>query len=127
MSGNPLAVAAGLATLRELQADGFYDQLESRCARLEKGLRKALGGRNGCVQRVGSMITLFCGVDAVKGYEDAVSADTGTFAALFRALLDEGLWIPPSQFEAWFVSAAHTDDDIDAACAAVERALDRVG
>lgn len=127
LSGNPLAVAAGLATLGELQAPGFYDDLENRCARLEKGLRKALGERPGCVQRVGSMITLFCGVGAVSDYSDAVSADTETFASLFRALLDEGLWIPPSQFEAWFVSAAHTDHDIDAACAAVERALARVG
>ena len=73
------------------------------------------------------MITLFCGVDAVKGYEDAVSADTETFASLFRALLDEGLWIPPSQFEAWFVSTAHHDDDFSVLATALAGALDEAG
>jgi len=123
LSGNPLAVAAGIATLDELDAHPPYARLESLAARLESGLRDALEGRTGCVQRVGSMITPFFGVDRVTRYEDALRADTERFARFFRALLDQGVWIPPSQFEAWFVSAAHDEATIDRTCEAVARAV----
>jgi len=123
LSGNPLAVSAGLATLGELRADGFYERLDSMAARLQSGIENALGDRVACIQRVGSMMTLFFGVERVGSYEDATSTDTERFARFFRALLDEGLWFPPSQFEAWFVSAAHAERDIEDAVAAIGRAI----
>ena len=123
LSGNPLAVAAGLATLELLDADPPYDRLEQLGARLEQGLRGALRGRIGCVQRVGSILTLFFGVERVRDYEDALKADTARFERFFQAMLAEGFWLPPSQFEAWFLSAAHTTEEIDATIAAVGRAV----
>jgi len=123
LSGNPLAVAAGLATLSLLDSDPPYARLERVAARLQAGLESALGRTPGCVQRVGSMLTLFFGVTAVRNYEQALASDTTRFARFFRAALDEGLWLPPSQFEAWFVSTAHSDADIDATVAAATRAL----
>jgi glutamate-1-semialdehyde 2,1-aminomutase len=123
LSGNPLAVAAGSATLDLLEGDEPYRQLERASAILEAGLRDALGSRPGCVQRVSSMLTLFLGPTEVRDYEDARACDTQRFGHLFRALIEEGVWIPPSQFEAWFVSLAHTDADLEATIAAVRKAL----
>jgi glutamate-1-semialdehyde 2,1-aminomutase len=123
LSGNPLAVAAGLATLNLLEAAPPYEKLERLGARLEQGLSRALGSRPGCVQRVGSLLTLFFGVERVRDYDDALHADTGRFEKFFQAMLAEGVWLPPSQFEAWFLSTAHTEMEIDATIAAVERAL----
>jgi glutamate-1-semialdehyde 2,1-aminomutase len=123
LSGNPLAVAAGMATLDLLEGQAPYDALEQSSARLERGLLAALGSRPGCVQRVGSMLTLFFGPDRVRDYEEAASSDTERFGRFFAALIEEGVWIPPSQFEAWFVSLAHSPADIDATVEAVGRAL----
>jgi len=123
LSGNPLAVAAGLATLERLASDDPYDELERRAARLAEGLEKALGGRPGCVQRVGSMLTLFFGKQAVRDYDEALELDTERFARFFRAIVDEGIWIPPAQYEAWFVSTVHSDEDIDATVDAATRAI----
>jgi glutamate-1-semialdehyde 2,1-aminomutase len=123
LSGNPLAVSAGLATLAELRADGFYERLDSMSVRLQSGIAAALGDRAACIQRVGSMMTLFFGVDRVRCYEEATGSDTERFGRFFAALLDEGIWFPPSQFEAWFVSAAHTEQDVDDAIAAIGRAI----
>lgn len=123
LSGNPLAVAAGLATLHLLEAAPPYEKLERLGARLEQGLSRALGSRRGCVQRVGSLLTLFFGVERVRDYDDALKADTARFERFFRAMLAEGVWLPPSQFEAWFISTVHTEREIDATIAAVERAL----
>jgi glutamate-1-semialdehyde 2,1-aminomutase len=123
LSGNPLAVAAGLATLQMLDADPPYEKLERLGARLEQGVRAALGDRAGCVQRVGSLLTLFFGVDRVHDYDEALQADTARFERFFRVMLAEGVWLPPSQFEAWFISAAHTEAEIDTTVAAVERAV----
>jgi glutamate-1-semialdehyde 2,1-aminomutase len=123
LSGNPLAVAAGLATLRELVRANPYAELERGSARLADGLRHALGKRPGCVQRVGSMMTLFFGVKSVRDYDDAAQVDTERFARFFQAMLVEGIWLPPSQFEALFVSTAHTDSDLDATVTAAERAI----
>ncbi|RMD85967.1 MAG: glutamate-1-semialdehyde-2,1-aminomutase [Candidatus Dadabacteria bacterium] len=126
LSGNPLAVRAGLTTLELLATEPPYERLDLLGERLENGLRQALGNRRGCVQRVGSMLTVFFGVDRVENYDDALRADTRRFAAFFRALLEEGIWIPPSQFEAWFLSAAHTEEDVDKTVAAAERAMSAV-
>jgi glutamate-1-semialdehyde 2,1-aminomutase len=123
LSGNPLAVAAGLATLNLLEATPPYEKLERLGARLEQGLSRALGSRPGCVQRVGSLLTLFFGIERVRDYDDALNADTERFEKFFQAMLAEGVWLPPSQFEAWFLSTAHTEMEIDATIAAVERAL----
>ena len=123
LSGNPLAVAAGLATLQLLEADPPYERLERLGAQLEHGLNKALTGRSGCVQRVGSLLTLFFGVARVHNYDDALKADTTRFEKFFRAMLDEGFWLPPSQFEAWFLSTAHTEAEIEATVAAAARAV----
>jgi glutamate-1-semialdehyde 2,1-aminomutase len=123
LSGNPLAVAAGLAMLERLISEPPYAALEKAAAKLETGLAQALGGTRACIQRVGSMLTLFFGVSRVRDYDEALGADTARFARFFRAALDEGVWLPPSQFEAWFVSAAHSDADIDATVSALTRAL----
>ncbi len=114
LSGNPLATAAGLAVLRRLRDPAVYDELERRSARLEQGL--APYGR---VQRVGAMLTLFMGSGAVRNFEDASRSDTERYGALFRHLLARGIYVAPSQFEAWFVSLAHGDAEIDRTIAEV--------
>jgi len=114
LSGNPLATAAGSSVLKRLRDPSVYDELERLGARLEEGLAPF-----GAVQRVGAMATLFCHDAPVRDYEDALRADTASFAALFRHLLDAGVYLPPSQFEALFVSTAHTDAEVDATVDAV--------
>jgi glutamate-1-semialdehyde 2,1-aminomutase len=106
LSGNPLATAAGLAVLRRLREGDVYEQLESRAARLETGLAPY-----GMVQRVGSMLTLFD--RPVRDYDEARACDTERYAALFRHLLERGIYIAPSQFEGMFPSLAHSDADVD--------------
>jgi glutamate-1-semialdehyde 2,1-aminomutase len=123
LSGNPLAVAAGIATLGLLERDPPYSRLERAAARLQAGIESLISPSVGCVQRVGSMLTLFFGVRDVRCYEEALAADTDRFARFFRACLDEGLWLPPSQFEAWFVSTAHKEADLDETIEALGRAL----
>jgi glutamate-1-semialdehyde 2,1-aminomutase len=106
LSGNPLATAAGLAVLRRLRDPAVYDELERKGARLEQGLASA-----GRVQRVGAMLTLFMADRVVRTFEDAQASDTERYGALFRHLLDRGIYVAPSQFEAMFVSLAHSDGD----------------
>jgi glutamate-1-semialdehyde 2,1-aminomutase len=119
LSGNPLATSAGLAVLRRLRDPSVYDELERKGARLEAGLAPF-----GTVQRVGSMLTLFATREPVKNYDDAREADTEQYAALFRHLLERGIYIAPSQFEAMLISLAHTDEDIDQTVEAVADCLD---
>jgi glutamate-1-semialdehyde 2,1-aminomutase len=114
LSGNPLATAAGLAVLRRLHDPSVYEQLERRGARLESGL--APFGR---VQRVGAMATLFMTDEPVRNFDDAQRSDTDRYGALFRHLLERGIYIAPSQFEAMFVSLAHGDEEIDRTIQAV--------
>ena len=114
LSGNPLATAAGLAVLRRLHDPSVYEQLERRGARLESGL--APFGR---VQRVGAMATLFMTDEPVRNFDDAQRSDTDRYGALFRHLLERGIYIAPSQFEAVFVSLAHGDEEIDRTIQAV--------
>jgi glutamate-1-semialdehyde 2,1-aminomutase len=113
LSGNPLATAAGISVLRRLRDPGVYAELERRGARLEAGLAPF-----GVVQRVGAMLTLFQTDKPVRNFEDAQQCDTDLYGELFRHLLAEGIYVAPSQFEAMFVSLAHTDDDIDRTVAA---------
>jgi glutamate-1-semialdehyde 2,1-aminomutase len=113
LSGNPLATAAGLSVLRRLRDDAVYGSLERRSDRLAAGLAAF-----GLVQRVGAMLTLFCRdpdpvSDTVTNFEQASASDTERYAALFGHLLERGIFIAPSQFEAMFLSLAHGDEEID--------------
>jgi glutamate-1-semialdehyde 2,1-aminomutase len=125
LSGNPLAMASGLATLRLLRDEPPYDRLESLSSRLEEGLHRAAVDARvpHVVQRVGSMLTLFFNSTAVTNYEDAKRSDTRLFARFFWEMLARGVYLPCSQFEAAFVSAAHTEADIDHTVAAAAEAL----
>ncbi len=127
LAGSPLAMAAGLATLRNLEHEAYL-RLESRSAELEAGVRKVLAdtGLPGVVQRVGSMLTLFFRDRPVRSFAEAREADHAGFASFFHGLLDRGVHLPPSGYEAWFVSLAHdteaietTLDAVRAACASV--------
>ena len=108
LSGNPLATAAGLSVLRRLRDPAVYEELERRGARLERGLSDF-----GPVGRVGAMLTLFTTDREVRNFDDAQTCDTERYAALFRHLLERGIYVAPSQFEAMFVSLAHGDEEID--------------
>lgn len=115
LSGNPLAMSAGIATLRELQHPGFYERLDGISKRLADALSPL-----GYVNRVGSIFTLFCQDGPVRNYEDAKRSDVVAFAHLFHQMLDRGIYLAPSQFEAWFVSAAHSDADIESTIQVIE-------
>ncbi|MEI9936706.1 MAG: glutamate-1-semialdehyde 2,1-aminomutase [Pseudomonadota bacterium] len=114
LSGNPIAVNAGLATLAELDKNS-YQRLEELGSRLQTGLERALRDTNtaGVVQRVGSMLTLFFHRGPVRSWLDAASSDTKRFGTWHRGLITRGVYWPPSQFEAAFISLAHTEQDID--------------
>jgi glutamate-1-semialdehyde 2,1-aminomutase len=114
LAGNPLATAAGLSVLRRLRDEAVYDDLERRGELLEEGL--APFGR---VQRVGALLTLFMTDKPVRNFDDAQACDTERYGALFRHLLEQGVYIPPSQFEALFPSTAHGEEEIDRTIAAV--------
>ncbi|RLB61284.1 MAG: glutamate-1-semialdehyde-2,1-aminomutase [Deltaproteobacteria bacterium] len=127
LSGNPAAVQAGLTTLSLLD-DELYDKLETLGAKLEEGLVAALtdAGVTGCVQRVGSMITLFFTEGPVRNFADSAATDSDRFAAFHRSLLDGGVYWPPSKFEAAFLSGAHTDDDIEQTVAVARAGLGKL-
>jgi len=124
LSGNPVAVSAGLATIDRLDG-ALYARLEALGARLEAGLVRAAARRgvSACVQRVGSMITLFFTPGPVRSWADAKRCDTKAFAKWHAGMIQRGVHWPPAQFEAAFVSDAHTTDDIDATVAVAEEAL----
>jgi len=124
LSGNPVAVSAALALLDRLD-EAVYARLEALSARLEAGLMKAVEARGvtACVQRVGSMITLFFARGPVRRWEDAKASDTKAFARWHAGLVERGVYWPPAQFEAAFVSTAHTEADIDATIEAADAAL----
>jgi glutamate-1-semialdehyde 2,1-aminomutase len=130
LSGNPVAMAAGIATLRELQTPGFYELLELNSAALESGLREAAGAKLAdriCLNRVGSMMTVFFAPPPVTDYASATRSSTRAFAAWFHSMLDRGVYLPPSQYEALFVSAAHGDADIAKTVRAARRAFAAAG
>jgi glutamate-1-semialdehyde 2,1-aminomutase len=115
LSGNPLAMAAGLATLAILRRPGTYERLEQLGARLGEGLLAAAqsAGVAACLNRVGSAMTLFFAAGPVTDYASAKRASTEVYGRFFRAMRARGVWLPPSQFEAMFVSLAHGDAEID--------------
>ncbi|MCI0361409.1 MAG: glutamate-1-semialdehyde 2,1-aminomutase [Planctomycetaceae bacterium] len=125
LSGNPLATAAGIATLKELRDNPPYDRLEQLGAHLEAGLAAAAtkAGVSHSISRVGSMLTLFFNSQPPSGWKSASQSDTAAYARCFWAMLERGIYLPCSQYEALFVSAAHTDADIDQTVCAAEAAL----
>ncbi len=125
LSGNPLATAAGCATLQMLQDDPPYERLEALTARLESGLSKAAteAGLPHGISRVGSMMTLFFNGENVSDWPAASRCNTDAFAKYFWGLIEKGSYMPCSQYEALFVSAAHTEEDIDTTIAAAKEVL----
>ncbi len=127
LSGNPLAMAAGLATLKIIdETPGFHANLEEKSARLEKGLKENLKqtGHKGVVNRAGSMITLFFTEKVqIKSFDDASTSDTEKFGKYFRAMLGQGIYLPPSQFEAAFIPGCITDEEIEKTIQASLQAL----
>ena len=119
LSGNPLAVAAGLAMLQRIEKEEPYSKLEVLGSRLEAGLR--LPGVR--VNRVGSMFTVFFTEKDVVDFDTAKTCDTRRFNAYFESMLRQGVYLPPSQFEAAFISAAHTVEDVDKTIAAARAAM----
>lgn len=125
LSGNPLAVAAGSKALEVIARPGFYQRLESLGARLVAGLARAASEAAVplTVNRVGSMFTVFFTAAPVTDYHSAKRSDTAAFGCFFRALLERGVYFPPSQFESAFISGAHTEPDIEQTIAAVRESL----
>lgn len=125
LSGNPLAMAAGVATLQELRDHPPYERLEVLSQTLAEGLDQAAAAVELAhrVQRVGSMWTLFFTAGPVTDYDSAKQSDTARFARFFWAMMDRGIYLPCSQFEAAFVSAAHTEADIAQTLTAAREAL----
>ncbi|NID05201.1 glutamate-1-semialdehyde 2,1-aminomutase [Luteibacter jiangsuensis] len=120
LSGNPVAMAAGLAMLRLIQAPGFHDDLAARTVRLTDGLLAAArdAGVPFSVNRVGAMFGLFFTADTVESYAQATAADVARFNRFFHGMLERGVYLAPSAFEAGFMSSAHGDAEIDATIAA---------
>jgi len=126
LSGNPLAMRAGLAVLPHLEKPGFYEDLNRKATRLADGFRAALAaaGVPGRVNLSGSLLTMFFGDADIQNYSDAKSSRTELYPKFFHGMLDRGIFLAPSQFEALFVSAAHTDADIDRTIAAARESLE---
>ncbi len=125
LSGNPVAMASGLAALQTLQREDPYVRLEDLASRLESGLLQAasVAGVPACVNRVGSMLTLFFSAGPVTDLASATASDTDRFSQWFHAMLDRGVYLPCSQFEAMFVSTEHTIDYIDQTLAAATQTM----
>jgi glutamate-1-semialdehyde 2,1-aminomutase len=125
LSGNPIAVAAGIATLKELLKPGTYERLEYISEKLEKGIREVLKELKLPYQinRAGSMLTLFFTEKEVKDFQSALTSDTEKFAIFWQKMLEEGIYLPPSQFEAWFVSLSHGEKEIEKTISAIYKVL----
>lgn len=125
LSGNPLATAAGIATLKLLRDSAAYARLDQLGARLELGLRAAAtaSGTPHYIERIGSMMTFFFQAGPVRNWIEASRSDTAAYAKFFWGLIDGGVYFPCSQYEALFLSTAHTEDDVDQTVAAAKRAL----
>jgi glutamate-1-semialdehyde 2,1-aminomutase len=126
LSGNPLAMRAGLAMLPKLSRQGFYQQLDDKAKKLADGLSAALSEAKipAQVNRVGSLLTVFFSAHPVTDYATAKKSDTAVFARFFQEMLKRGVLLPPSQYEALFVSSAHSDQDIDRTVLQARSSLD---
>jgi glutamate-1-semialdehyde 2,1-aminomutase len=125
LSGNPLAMRAGLVMLPKLQAPGFYEDLNRKTKRLADGFTAALkdAGIPGIVNIAGSLLTIFFSKDPIRNYADAKNSDIARFGRFFQEMLRRGIFLPPSQYEALFVSAAHSDSEIDATIVAARESF----
>ncbi len=124
LSGNPMAMAAGLWALSQL-SDKLYAKLERLGALLAEGLSESAhrAGTDVSINRVGSLLTVFFTNQPVRNYDDARGADTAAYGRFFQAMLAQGIYLPPSQFEAWFLSGAHTTDHVDTTIRAARKAF----
>ncbi|MGE0823258.1 MAG: glutamate-1-semialdehyde 2,1-aminomutase [Candidatus Binatia bacterium] len=125
LSGNPVAVTAGIETLKLLHSPGTYEQLNTLGETMAEGLRKAVRDANisACVNQIGSMFTLFFGVDRVESYAEATKSDTKAFAQFFQGMIERGVYLPPSQFETAFLSLAHKEAEVQETVTAARNVL----
>lgn len=124
LSGNPVAVTAGIETLRILKEDtSIYSKIEENTAKIRRAAEEAFGS-SVCVNQAGSLMSVFFTEEKVTDYAAAVSSDTGKYAMYFDYMLKNGIYIAPSQFEAMFISAAHTDEDIEKTCKIIRQAAE---
>ena len=125
LSGNPLAVTAGLATLKVVGSPGAYERLTELGTLLAEGVRRAIRdtGITACVNQLGSMFTVFFGVEQVRDYAAATRSDTRAFAHYFQGMIERGIYLPPSQFETAFISLAHGEAEIEETVAAAREVL----
>ena len=125
LSGNPLAVTAGIETLKLLSAPGAYERLNDLGTMMAEGLREAVRETRtvACVNQIGSMFTLFFGVEHVVDYTTAVQSDTKLFARFFQGMIDRGIYLPPSQFETAFISLLHSEAEVQETVAAAKDVL----
>ncbi|GGH87529.1 glutamate-1-semialdehyde 2,1-aminomutase [Pullulanibacillus pueri] len=128
MAGNPASMAAGIACLEVLEKPGIYDELDRLGARLEAGIHEINKKYNHpiVINRLKGAMTLYFSDHEVKNYEDAQNTDGETFGRFFKAMLNEGVNLAPSKYEAWFLTTEHTDKDIDDTLIAVDRAFDQI-
>ena len=129
LAGNPLAMSAGIAALKQLNKPGIYDQITQNARRLVLGLRAEIAdaGIPAQINAIGSLSTIFFTQGPVRNYADAKRSDTKAYARFFREMLDRGIFLAPSQFEAAFLSAAHTSADVDRTLAAAKESLRAIG
>ena len=121
LSGNPIAMTAGIETLKILRdSDTIYETIEKKAEKLAAVMRETFGGTV-CVNQVGSLMSLFFTGEKVVDYDTVQTSDTNRYSAYFKAMLKEGIYLAPSQFEAMFVSAAHTDKDIEKTCEQIRK------
>lgn len=113
LSGNPVAMAAGLKSLELLDREGVYAELEAKTRIIVDPVREALQDQPACIQQVGSLFTLFFGLERVSNFDEAKRIDQQLYAKFYQMMLEEGIYPPPSAHEAWFVSLAHTQDHLE--------------
>ena len=126
LSGNPLAVSAGLAALKELQKPELQSLLSQTASALERGLKRAIEGFPVSLNRVGSMLSLFFQTGPVENYEDAKRSDLEKFSLFFKGMLEKGIFLPPSQFEAFFTTAAHEPEIIERTVETAREVLEEI-
>ena len=121
LSGNPIAMTAGIETLKILRdSDTIYETIEKKAEKLAAVMRETFG-ETVCVNQVGSLMSLFFTGEKVVDYDTVQTSDTNRYSAYFKAMLKEGIYLAPSQFEAMVVSAAHTDKDIEKTCEQIRK------
>ncbi len=128
LSGNPLAVQAGIATLEQLRKPGVYEELEEKGKRLAEGIGEAAANAGVPVRinQIGSLLSVFFTDRAVEDLDSAIRADQDSYRQFFISMLDEGIYLPPSQFEAWFISLAHAWEDLENTVAAAEKSFKKI-